>query len=83
MIYTRECIKGHILIPTLKLIRQTRAERLLLWHAESVHENTPFTEEKIFTIGEQYNHQSKKTYSQTSHEVKENILRVQGGHHPS
>ena len=38
---------------------------------------------KIFTIEEQYNHQNNKVYAQTSHEVKENVLRVQGGHHPS
>lgn len=31
---------------------------------------------------EQYNHQNNKVYAQTSHEVKENVLRVQGGHHP-
>jgi len=38
---------------------------------------------KIFTIKEQYNHQNNKIYAQMSHEVKENVPRVQGGHHPS
>ena len=74
--------KGHICTPALKEIQQTRAQRLLQWHAENGNKNI-FTDEKIFTIEEQYNDQNNKIYAQTSHEVKENVLRVQGGHHPS
>ena len=51
--------KRHILTPALKVIRRTRAERLLQWHAENGRENILFTDEKIFTIEEQYNHQNK------------------------
>jgi hypothetical protein len=74
--------KGHILTPALKMIQWTRAEHLLHWHTEKGHKNIHFMAEKIFTIEEQYNHQNK-IYAQTSHEVKENIPRVQGSHHPS
>ena len=59
--------KGH-LTPALKEIRRTRVERLLQWHAENVHENILFTDEKLFTIAEQYKNQ-KKIYAQTSLEV--------------
>jgi hypothetical protein len=59
-----------------------KAERLLHWHAENGHKNILFTDKKIFTIDEQYNHQNSKIYAQTSREVKENVSRVQGGHHP-
>jgi 2,3-bisphosphoglycerate-independent phosphoglycerate mutase len=31
----------------------------------------------------QYNHQNDKIYVQKSHKVKENIPRVQTGHHPA
>ena len=48
-------LKGHLLTPTLKEIRQTRTEHILQWHAENGHENILFTGEKIFTIEEQYN----------------------------
>jgi len=74
--------KGHILTPALKAIRWTRAE-YLQWHAENGHENILFTDEKIFTIEEQYNYQNNKIYDQMSLEVKENVPRVQGGHRPS
>jgi len=47
--------KGHLLSPTLMEIRQTRAKRLLQWHAENGHENILYMDEKIFTIEEQYN----------------------------
>jgi hypothetical protein len=77
------CSKGHILTPALKAIQWTRAERLPQWHAENGQENILFTDEKIFTIKEQYNHQNNKIYAQTSREVKEDVPRVQGGHHPS
>ena len=77
------CSKGHILTPALKAIRQTRAECLLQWHAENRLKNILFMHEKIVTIEEQYNHQNNKIYAQTSHEVKENILKAQGGHHTS
>jgi hypothetical protein len=46
--------KGHLLTPALKEIRQTRAKRLLQWHAENGHENILFTDEKSFTIYEPY-----------------------------
>jgi len=59
---------GHLLTPALKEIRQTRTERLLQWHAENGHENTLFTDEKIFTIEEQYNRQKDKICGQTSRE---------------
>jgi hypothetical protein len=81
MIYTTAYrqLKGHLLTPALKEIRQTRTERLLQWHAKNSHENILFTDEKIFTIEEQNN----KIYAQTSREAKEKVLRVQRGHHPS
>jgi hypothetical protein len=66
----------------VKAIRWTTAERLLQWHAKNGHENMLFTDAKFFNIEEQYNHQNK-IYAHTSHEVKENVPRVQRGHHPS
>jgi hypothetical protein len=65
--------KGHILTPALKAIQWTRAEHLLQWHAKNRHKKILFTDEKIFTIKEQYNHQNNKIYAQTSLEVKENV----------
>jgi len=61
--------KGHHLTPALKEIRRTRAELLLQWHAENGHEKILFTDEKFFTIKEQYNNQNNKIYAQTSLEV--------------
>ena len=69
------------LLLALKEIRRIRAEHLHWWHTRKGHENNLFTDEKIFTIKEQYNHQKNKISVQTSHEVKENVLRVQVGHH--
>jgi inhibitor of nuclear factor kappa-B kinase subunit alpha len=60
--------KRHLLTPALKEIRRTRTERLRQWHAKNGH-NILFTDLKIFTIEEQYNHQNK-TYAQTSLEVR-------------
>ena len=71
---------GHLLTPALKEIRRTRANRLLQWHAENGHGNILFTDEKIFTIAEQYNNQYNKIYAQTSLEVRSEGA---GGHHPS
>ena len=42
-----------------------KAQRLLQWHAENRHENIIFSDEKIFTIKEQYNHQNDKIHVQT------------------
>jgi hypothetical protein len=42
--------KGHLPTPVLKEVRQTRTECLLQWHAENVHENIFFTDEKFFAI---------------------------------
>ena len=50
--------KGHLLPPALKEIQQTRTEHLLQWHAENWHKNILFTDEKIFTIEEQYSCQN-------------------------
>jgi len=50
----------------LKEVRRTRAARLLQWHAENGHENFLFTDEKCFTIEEQYNNHNYKVYAQTS-----------------
>jgi hypothetical protein len=61
--------KGQLLAPAVKGIRRPRAERLLQWHAKNRHENILFTEEKFFTIEEQYNNQNNKIYAQTSLEV--------------
>ena len=61
--------KGHLLTPALKEIRRRRGERLLQWHAEIGHENILFTDEKFFTIEEQYNNQNNKTEAETSLEV--------------
>ena len=58
--------KGHLLTPALKEIRRKRAEHLAKWHAENGHENILFTDEKFFTIEEQYNNQNNKIYAQTS-----------------
>ena len=49
-------------------IRRTRAKRLLQCHAENGHENILFTDEKFFTIEEQYK-KKNKIYAQTSLEV--------------
>jgi len=48
MIYTRAHLssKGHLFPPALKEIPQTRAKRLLQWHAENGHENILFMDEK-------------------------------------
>ena len=73
--------KGHILTAALKAIQWIRAQHLLQWHAEIGQGNICSKEKKFFKI-EQYNHQNK-IYAQTSREMKENILWVQGGHHPS
>ena len=76
------CSREHIFTPALKMIWRTRAECLLEWHTENGHKHFLFTHEKIFTIDGQYNQQNK-IYLQTSCEVKENVLRVLRGHHPS
>jgi len=68
--------KGHLLTPALKEIRLTRVELLLQWYAENGHENILFTDEKIFTIEEQYNSQNDKICAQTSCEAKETVPRV-------
>jgi len=52
--------KGHILTPALKAVQWTRAELLLQRHTKNRHENILFSDEKIFTIEEQYNHQNNK-----------------------
>ena len=62
--------KGHLLTPALKEIGQTRAKRLLQWHAKNGHENILFTNEKIFTIKEQCNNRYNKIYAQISLEVR-------------
>jgi hypothetical protein len=72
--------KGHLLNPALKEIWQTRAKRLLQWHAENGHKNIVFMEEKIFTIEEQYNNQYNKIYALMSLQVRSEGAR---GHHPS
>jgi len=72
--------KGNLLPPVLKEIRQTRAKRLLQWNAENGHGNILFTDEKLFTIQEQYNNQYNKIYVQNSLEVRAEGV---GGHHPS
>jgi len=61
--------KGHHLTHAVKEMRRTRTERLLQWHAEDGHENILFTDEKFFTIEEQYNNQNNKIYAQTSFEL--------------
>ena len=61
--------KGHLLNPALKEIGWTRAKHLLQWHAENFDKNILFTDEKSFTIREQYNNQNNKIYAQTSLEV--------------
>jgi hypothetical protein len=61
--------KGHVPTPALKEIRWTRAEQLLQWHAENGCKNILFTDEKFFTIEEQYNNQNNKIYAQMSLEV--------------
>jgi hypothetical protein len=60
---------GHLFTPALKEIRRTGTERLLQWHAENLHENILFTDEKIFIIEEQYNNQNNKIYAQTPLDV--------------
>ena len=49
-------LKGHLLIRALKEIRHTKTQWLLQWHTENGYENILFTDKKIFTIEEQYNH---------------------------
>ena len=73
-------MRAHLLTPALNEIRRTRAKRLLQWHAENGHGNILFTDEKLFTIEEQYNNLYKKIYVQTSLEVRSEGA---GGHHPS
>jgi hypothetical protein len=66
-------LKGHLLTHALKEIRHTRAQQLLQWHTENGHKNILFSEEKIFTVEEQYNHQNNNFCAQMSLEVKENV----------
>jgi hypothetical protein len=66
---------------TSSILLWTRFDRQEQWHAENRYENILFQDEKISKI-EQYNCHNK-IYAQTSCEVKENVLRVQGRHHPS
>jgi hypothetical protein len=73
-------LKGHLLTLTLKEIRRTRAKLLLQWHAENGNEIILFTDQKISTIEEHYNHQYNKIYTQTSFEVRPECA---GGYHPS
>jgi hypothetical protein len=75
--------KGHLLTPLLKEIRQTRTERLLQWHAENGHENILITDEKIFTIDEQYYRQDDKIRAEAPRGAMEKVSRVQRVHHPS
>ena len=72
-----------LLTRALKEIRLTRAGRLLQWYAENGHENIIFTDEKIFTIEEQYDSQNDKICAQISCEAKKKVPKVQRGHHPS
>jgi len=53
----------------LKEIRRTRAQCLLQRRAENGQENILFTDEKFFTIEEQYNNQNNNIYAQRSLEV--------------
>ena len=64
--------KGQLLTPALKEMRQTRAKHPLQWYAENRHENFLFTDEKIFTIEEQYNHYNK-IHAHTSLEVRSEV----------
>jgi len=73
--------KGYILTASLKAIQWIRTQPLLQWHAENGHRNNESKGKKIFKI-EQYNHQNT-IYALMFCEVKENVLRVQGGHHHS
>jgi len=65
-------LKGHLLTLALKKIR--RQEQC---HAKNGHDSILFTDENIFKIEEQYNHQNK-IYAQTSLEV-----RSEGARRPS
>jgi len=62
-------LKGTRPYSFFKEIRRTRAQRLFQWQAENGQTNFLFTEEKIFTMQDQYNDQNKKIYAQTSLEV--------------
>jgi len=72
--------KGQLLTPASKEILRTRAKCLLQWHTENRHKNFLFTDEKIFTIEEQYNNQYNEIYVQKSPEV---CSEGAEGHHPS
>jgi len=61
-------LKGHLVTPALKEIRRTRGECLLQWYAENGQENIHLTDEKFFTVEEQYNNQNN-IYARTSLEV--------------
>jgi hypothetical protein len=70
---------GYLLTPVLMEIRRTRAESLLQWHAKNEHDNSPFTDEKIFII-------EKHTTTRTRFMLKRPLRcvpRMHGGHHPS
>jgi hypothetical protein len=67
--------KGHV-----KEIRRTTAKRLPQCHAENGHENILFTNEKSFSIQEQYDNQYNKIYAQKSLEVRSEGA---GGHQTS
>ena len=62
-------LKGTLLTPALKEIRQTRAKRLFQRHTKNKHKIILFRDEKIFTIEEQYNNQYNMIYAQKDLEV--------------
>lgn len=75
--------KGHLLNARLKAMRLARSRALLKQYAQNGHRKILFTDEKIFTVEENFNRQNDRVYAKNSKEASMIAPRVQRGHHPS
>jgi len=57
------------LTESLRQIRATRAKKLLQQYAKNGHRQIVFTDEKMFTVEEKFNHQNDKVYAHSSREA--------------
>lgn len=62
---------GQRLTETLRQIRVTRAKKLLQQYAKNSHRQIFFTDEKVFTVEEKFNHQNDIVYAHSSQEAAE------------
>lgn len=74
---------GHLLNTRLKTLRLQRSRALLKRYAKNGHRKILFSDEKIFTVEENFNRQNDKVYAKNSQEANTVAPKVQRGHHPS